>query len=139
MKKILAGLIISTLIATMAASQEKVSDKQDEVQEGKRYINGMSMELFYSGADGLNGFQCVLLGPANVRETANGMQASLPVSIAGEMNGFQFSLVNVSKGETNGFQLGLVNYSKKSGTQLGLINVIKDGYIPFIPIFNVSY
>lgn len=139
MKKILAGLIFSAVLACTVAGQEKISDKKDEAQDGKRYINGMSMELFYSGADGLNGFQCVLLGPAYVRETANGMQSSLPVSIAGEMNGFQFSLVNVSKGETNGFQLGLVNYSKKSGTQLGLINVIKDGYIPFLPIFNVSY
>ena len=58
-----------------------------------------------------------------------GIQISGVVNQSGNAKGMQIGLVNVAK-RLDGLQIGLVNYagSAKYGAQLGLINIVKDGY-----------
>lgn len=94
-------------------------------------------------AGGLNiaksviGFQPGVLGC--ITEDMKGFQAGL-FTIAKKMKGFQASpLFNLMDENPGAFQLGLVNISTgKKGIQLGLINVIEGGKIPFMPFFNIS-
>ncbi len=86
-------------------------------------------------ADGITGLQPGLLG--NITGKMNGCQLGL-FNVADEMNGFQASAVNVA-GESSGFQLGFVNVAKKGVFQFGLVNVIEDGWLPFLPFFNFSF
>lgn len=90
----------------------------------------------FNYAKSINGFQPGVLGNVVAGEF-NGFQTGL-FSSCGNLNGFQFSGVNVAK-ETNGCQIGFVNVAKKKGFQLGLVNVIQDGWIPFMPFINFSF
>ncbi|KXX68468.1 LA_2272 family surface repeat-containing protein [Flammeovirga sp. SJP92] len=59
----------------------------------------------------------------------NGAQISGISNISGgDMNGAQIGLINTVRGKMTGGQVGLINYTDSlSGTQVGLINVVKDG------------
>lgn len=72
--------------------------------------------------------------------TANvcGLQTAGFYVDAQKMNGLQFSIVNYAE-ELCGVQLGLVNMSKKGGFQIGVVNYIKDGAVPFFPIINFKF
>ncbi len=82
----------------------------------------------------LTGFQA---SAVNISEKTTGFQAGA-VNISDKTIGFQMSAVNMAN-ELKGFQLGVFNYSKKSGCQLGLINIIEDGSLPFMIIFNIKF
>ncbi len=81
------------------------------------------------------GLQPGMLG--NIAGDMTGAQFGL-FNVAKELNGFQASAVNVAK-ESHGFQLGFVNVAQKTGFQIGLINVIKDGVLPVFPFINFSF
>lgn len=49
--------------------------------------------------------------------------------------GTQVGVYNFSE-EIRGFQLGVLNITNKSGLQFGLINIIKDSCLPFLPLVN---
>ena len=72
--------------------------------------------------------------------TANvsGLQTAGFYVDAQKMNGLQFSIVNYTE-ELAGVQLGLVNLSQKKGFQVGIVNYIKDGMIPFFPVINFKF
>lgn len=76
-------------------------------------------------------------GLVNIAKNVRGFQASA-VNIAEKVVGFQMSAVNLTK-ELTGLQFGAFNYSKKNGVQIGAINIIEDGWIPFTLLFNIKY
>jgi hypothetical protein len=40
----------------------------------------------------------------------------------------------------HGFQFGLINYARRSsGVQLGLLNFMQDGPLPFFPLINLHF
>jgi len=99
----------------------------------------------------LTGFQP---GGVNVSKDIDGIQAGVLTNVArGTVTGAQFSLVNVindtlngfqtsafnTAEKSNGFQLGLINLSNSCGAQIGVINYIKDGWIPFLPFINIKW
>lgn len=135
--------------------------------DGEGRVCGLEPSFLYSGTSYVDGLQASWFGPAICREI-NGFQASIPVTIArtmygsqasvtniitdtgygfdaGAVNiaknfyGFQLSAVNVTTEEFRGFQFGVFNYSNKKGCQMGLVNIIKDGPLPFMLIFNGSF
>ena len=111
-------------------------------------MNGLQACVGVNMSEITNGFQP---GIANISGDVNGLQMAA-VTISKNINGAQFSIVNSSK-KLNGFQasavnmadggegvqLGAVNITNKRGIQFGLINYIKDGWIPFMPLMNISF
>ena len=75
-------------------------------------------------------------GLVNIAKNVRGFQASA-FNMAEKVIGFQMAAVNLTK-EMTGLQLGAFNYSKKGGCQLGVINIIDDGLIPFTLFFNIK-
>ena len=71
-------------------------------------------------------------------ENIDGTQLAPLFNSAKDMDGLQASLVNVTE-KMCGLQLGLVNVSKKTGFQIGVVNYIKDGPVPFLPIINFAF
>jgi len=111
-------------------------------------VNGLQACAGVNMSETTNGFQPGLVdiaGEVNglqmaaiiISKDINGAQFSI-VNSAQKVNGFQASAVNMADGG-NGVQLGAVNITNKRGIQFGLINYIKDGWIPFMPIFNISF
>ena len=116
-------------------------------------VNGIQGVWFgYVQAREVNGMQCAI-GPCVVKtlngwqpscasvalEKSNGFQIAFASVASAEFNGMQAAAVNVANAELCGFQLGAVNYAKHNGVQFGVINIIKDGWIPVLPLVNVSF
>jgi len=99
-----------------------------------RKIYGLQASCTLNMTDDIIGFQP---GLVNIAKNVRGFQASA-VNVAENVTGFQASAVNLTK-ELKGLQLGAFNYSKKSGVQIGVINIIEDGWIPFTILFNIKY
>ncbi len=91
------------------------------VSGGKGVVNGVEGSVF-----------------ASLTERVNGVQASGLYNDAKEVNGLQFSLVNFAS-EKGWLQLGGVNVSQGKGFQIGIVNYIKDAWIPFLPIINFKF
>lgn len=99
-------------------------------------VNGFQGSIGAAVSGKLSGFQASL---ANVTtEKSFGCQGSV-VNIATNFKGFQAAAVNIASDTLEGVQLGVVNYSDHKGCQFGLVNIIKDGFLPFMIIFNVSF
>ena len=76
-----------------------------------------------------------------VREDMWGWQIALGATFARRVHGFQTALLFNMTEELRGAQLGLVNYAGacSAGFQVGLVNLILDNQIPFLPIFNCYF
>jgi hypothetical protein len=74
----------------------------------------------------------------NVSDVAYGLQMGIVNVDTVKLKGVQMGVYNYSE-EVRGVQFGIVNIAKKCGVQLGLINVIEDGWLPFFPLINVSF
>ncbi|MFA6104755.1 MAG: hypothetical protein WCV67_19925 [Victivallaceae bacterium] len=112
-------------------------------------LNGLQACGGVNMSETTNGFQP---GGVNIAGDVNGLQMAAITNISKDINGAQFSIVNFSK-KLNGFQasavnmadggdgvqLGAVNITNKRGIQFGLVNYIKDGWVPFLPILNISF
>ncbi|MEG2075947.1 MAG: hypothetical protein RRY34_05545 [Victivallaceae bacterium] len=90
----------------------------------------------FNYSDNFTGVQAGLLGNFNAGNF-RGFQTGM-YNVSDVVNGFQLSGVNVAK-ELNGFQFGFVNVAEKRGFQMGLVNIIKGGCIPFMPLMNFSF
>ncbi|MFZ2655080.1 MAG: hypothetical protein WAX69_09175 [Victivallales bacterium] len=112
-------------------------------------VHGLQLSGMHNVADEMTGVE---LGVANIAKSIMGCQISAvnvsekvagcqisAVNVSGKVIGFQASAVNLARDELLGFQLGVVNYSRKSGCQLGLFNIIEDGTLPFMIIFNIQF
>lgn len=133
---------------------------------GKRAIvNGTELSLLGSSTYTVEGWQLALL--VSAANHLDGAQMAVLTSIARQLNGFQFSLVNVARevggwqvalynaatydveglqlGGINsaqtcdGVQIGLFNITEKNACQIGLINIIEDGWLPVSILFNWSF
>lgn len=97
------------------------------------------------------GLQAV--GSLGMAEEVYGAQVG-PVTMCGtELIGIQFGAVNLTKKSLTGFQggavniaeevkgvqLGVFNYSDKDGIQFGGINIIKNGWLPFMLGINFNF
>ncbi|MFA6567279.1 MAG: hypothetical protein WCS96_03635 [Victivallales bacterium] len=97
-------------------------------------VYGLQASCAVNVLDDIMGFQP---GAVNIAKNVCGFQASV-VNVAEKVTGLQASAVNVTK-EITGLQFGAVNYSRKNGCQIGAINIIEDGWIPFTLLFNIKY
>ncbi len=91
------------------------------ISSGNGIVDGVEAGLFASMTANMNGFQTA---PFYVESQ--------------KMNGLQFSIVNSAE-EVGGVQLGIVNMTQKKGFQIGIVNYVKDGAIPFLPIINFKF
>jgi hypothetical protein len=91
------------------------------ISSGNGIVDGVEASLFTSLTANVKGFQT----------------AGFYVD-AQKMNGLQFSIVNFAK-ELEGVQLGILNMTEKKGFQIGFVNYIKDGMIPFFPVINFKF
>ncbi len=113
-------------------------------------LNGIQATMVFCMAGDVNGLQASLVSLAG---NVQGLQAALGFNMSKDVTGFQAAGVNVVDGkftgvqcglysqvkECSGLQLGIVNVSGKGGLQFGLLNFIKDAWIPVFPIFNFSF
>ncbi len=76
-----------------------------------------------------------------VNEDMWGWQLSLVSNFARRTHGFQSAIGFNMTSELRGAQLGLVNWAStcSAGFQVGLVNIIADNQIPFIPIVNAYF
>lgn len=106
----------------------------------KSRIDGVDTAVFYSGSNGVYGFQTAFVCITGKLE---GYQAAA-VCVAESVSGVQTGVVNVVKNDsknalTKGVQFGLVNYTENmDGIQFGLVNIIKNGQFVFLPFFNFN-
>jgi len=95
---------------------------------------GMQAGVVNTSAD----FAGMQAAAVNVSDNAGGIQAGVCVNIADKLGGAQLGLYNQAR-QADGLQVGLVNVSMKSGFQIGLVNYIKDGWIPVFPLINFKF
>ncbi len=81
---------------------------------------GVEASVLYSGSDDVAGIQC-----------------SLIYCEAQNVTGLQLALVNFVQSCT-GLQLGIINSAKDQSVQLGLINHIENGPLPWSILFNCN-
>ena len=91
------------------------------ISSGNGIVDGVEASLFASLTANVKGFQT----------------AGFYVD-ARKMSGLQFSIVNFAE-ELEGVQLGILNMTEKKGFQIGFVNYIKDGMIPFFPVINFKF
>lgn len=84
-------------------------------------VNGLEASVFNSASSYVNGIQCSIL-----------------VNTAKEVEGLQFGIANFLD-NCYGLQLGIVNMAQQDSFQIGLVNIIEDGWLPFFPIVNFNF
>ncbi|HJO93211.1 MAG TPA: hypothetical protein QF753_07415 [Victivallales bacterium] len=113
-----------------------------------KYVEGMNIGLVSFGKDGyvigadtglvslsnyVRGAQVALYGQGLVME---GAQVCL-VNINKNVIGAQVGIYNGTDVMEQGAQVGIVNNAKKSDAiQIGLINIMENGFLPVFPFFN---
>ncbi len=98
-------------------------------------VRGIKIGLPVSGGQGkVSGLE--MAAACSLTDTVSGVQAAPLFTLAENIDGAQFSSVNVTTGKCAGAQFGAVNYSEKDGMQFGLVNIMKNGFLPFFPIVN---
>ena len=116
----------------------------------RELLRGLQATLVYSHAGDLMGIQGSLISLAS---DVYGLQAGLAFARAKDVMGFQAAGVCVNSGklsgvqcnlygqvnDSSGVQLGIVNVSHGKGVQFGLVNYIKDGFLPVFPIVNFAF
>ena len=96
---------------------------------------GMQAGVVNTSAD-FAGMQAAVA--VNVSDNAAGLQAALAVNVADKVGGVQAALYNQAQ-KVDGLQAGLVNVSQEGGFQIGLVNYIKDGWLPVFPLINFKF
>lgn len=101
-------------------------------------LRGISFDLL-SGYAEAYGFQVGLI--ANFPKKATGIQLGFVNSVKGDVDGLQIGFANGSEwGKMTGVQLGILNEVKDlCGVQVGLLNVVHHGTIPFFPLINIGW
>ena len=107
---------------------------------GREFL-GFRADLLASMTDSsLYGLSVAGLGSA-VREDMWGWQVALGANFARRVHGFQTVGICNMTDELRGAQIGIVNYAAtcSAGFQIGLVNMIMDNQVPFLPIFNCYF
>ena len=106
---------------------------------GREFL-GFRADLLASMTDSsLYGLSVAGLGSA-VREDMWGWQVAAGATFARRVHGLQTAIFNMTS-DLRGAQVGLVNWAStcSAGFQVGLVNIIADNQIPFIPIVNAYF
>ena len=120
------------------------------VSINRKLMRGLQATMLYTHAGDMMGVQG---GGITLADNVYGLQAGLLYAQAKDVKGFQASAVCVNTGklsgvqcnlygqvaDSNGVQLGIVNVSHGKGLQFGLINYVKDGFLPVFPILNFAF
>lgn len=102
-------------------------------------MKGLQVAGIANVARDMKGVQVGILGNS-AQGDARGLQTGLVNADDKGLGGLQIGLWNTVDQDTNGIQVGLVNITETMyGGQLGLINIIKDGPVPFFPIINLGF
>ena len=88
------------------------------------------------GDAGCNGFELGLLGGAGSQ--VNGLQIGILATDSDHVNGVTIAPVNICD-RVNGLQIGIVNVAKDRTFQIGLVNVVSDGWLPFCIGLNFNF
>ncbi|GEM_PF-188405 len=125
------------------------------INDVKEHFTGWTASTFYNRVDGsIHGWQTALVAYSG--NGGKGLQSAAIAIADGDLAGVQFGAVySHCSGEFNGLQTGLVNYSDEmnglqlgfvnitrymgSGVQIGLVNVIQNSPVPFLPIVNAKF
>lgn len=91
---------------------------------------------FCSGDGTVKGIETAVFCGAT--DNITGLQACILTSVSKQLNGVQFSIVNCAE-TVEGLQLGVVNIAKNKSFQIGILNYIEDGAIPWLPIVNFKF
>ncbi|HNY66558.1 MAG TPA: hypothetical protein PKM41_14070 [Deltaproteobacteria bacterium] len=78
----------------------------------------------------------------NKAEGMDGLQASgfFGMNMAEDLRGVQIALIYNQAFTAQGLQVGAVNVcDQMTGVQIGLINIIKDSSVPFLPFVNARF
>ena len=100
-----------------------------------KYVEGFQFAALTCISKKLDGFQ---LSVVNVIKDLYGVQLGAYNVVTNDANGAQIGAFNVA-GAADGTQVGVINIATKCGFQVGLINVIEDGWLPFCILFNYSF
>ena len=71
-------------------------------------------------------------------EEVAGVQTAPLFCVSDKLSGLQASPVNVTK-KVKGIQFGLVNIADDATFQLGIVNYMRDGVLPYTIIFNFKF
>ena len=94
----------------------------------------------YNGVDGdMSGWQVGVLAN-DVDGGVRGLQTAGAYNRAGEAVGFQLAAALNRTKRMRGLQISLVNWTDElDGVQIGLLNINRNGPIPFLPLFNFGF
>lgn len=100
---------------------------------------GLQLGLYDEVGGDLTGWQLGVFA-ANVDGRARGLQSAAVYNHAGEGKGVQLSAGLNRAERMRGLQISLVNWTDDlEGVQLGLINIHRNGWLPFLPLFNFGF
>jgi hypothetical protein len=91
---------------------------------------------FCGGKAPVYGVEGALLGAGS--NEVNGVQFGLFFAKADTINGLQAGFYTDTR-EVNGVQVGIVNFAKAKSFQIGLVNFIEDGVLPWCILFNFKF
>lgn len=113
-------------------------------------VSGIDLGLF-GGAGDMEGIQVNLinyahgeavglrLGVLNLADDTAGIELGLVNYAAVGSENLRIGLVNVAR-ESKGLHIGLINYTEfMHGVQIGLINIISQSKVSFLPIVNAYF
>ena len=84
-------------------------------------VYGIEGSLFWSGTKEVYGIKCSVIASGGAKA-----------------GGLQLALVNFINA-MSGVQLGIVNVAEDSAFQIGLVNIIKNSPVKFMPIINCRF
>ena len=100
-------------------------------------MRGIQVAGFFNSVEKVSGIQ---VGLMNNTEKISGIQVAGFFNSAEKVSGIQVAgLVNIAH-EIKGLQIGLYNHANvMTGVQIGIINIIIESKIPFLPIVNAKF
>ena len=100
---------------------------------------GLQIGLYEEVGGDLAGWQLAGFA-ADVDGRARGLQTAAIYNHAGEGTGVQLAAALNRTERMRGLQIALVNWTDDlDGVQIGLININRNGWIPFLPLFNFGF
>ena len=103
------------------------------IASGDGKVVGFEWSFICGATANVKGFQWAMVG-ANASENVSGMQMAMVNSVSKDLSGVQFGVVNDC--DQKGVQIGIVNSANDANFQFGLVNLNKDGWLPFMVLFN---